>query len=163
MHLVLFQPEIPQNVGVLMRFSACMNLSLDVIEPCGFLFTDKRLKRAGMDYMERSTTTKFPSWKAFCEERKGMRRVAVTTTSPQCYTNFSFSSSDLIIMGQESVGLPYEILEACDEAVMIPMASGFRSLNLALAAAIVSTEALRQTRQLPGDHSRRQSKTWEAT
>lgn len=152
MHLVLFQPEIPQNVGALMRFAACMNLPLDVIEPCGFLFTDKHLKRAGMDYMELAKVARFPSWKVFCEERKGMRRIAVTTSSSQCYTNFSFSSSDLIIMGQESSGFPQEILEDCHDTVKIPMVSGIRSLNLALAAAIVSSEALRQTHQLPGDH-----------
>src|SRR3990172_8314170 len=150
MHLVLFQPEIPENMGALMRFSACMNLPLDVIEPCGFLLTDKHLKRAGMDYREKSITTRFPSWKAFCEERKGLRRVAVSTTASQSCYDFSFEPTDLLIMGQESSGFPSEIIEDCHESIIIPMVSGMRSLNLALAAAIVSTEALRQTYQLPG-------------
>jgi tRNA (cytidine/uridine-2'-O-)-methyltransferase len=153
MHLVLFQPEIPQNMGTLMRFSACLGIPLDVIEPCGFLFTDKYLKRAGMDYIERSITQRFPSWKAFCEARKGARRIAITTSSHRIYTEFSFEPTDLLIMGQESVGLPSNILDDCHESVTIPMVSDTRSLNLALAAAIVTTEALRQTHQLPrNDH-----------
>lgn len=149
MHLVLFQPEIPQNMGTLMRFSACMGIPLDVIEPCGFLLTDKYLKRAGMDYMERAVTHRFPSWKALCEARKGMRRIAITTASNDSYVDFAFEPTDLLIMGQESVGLPLDILDDCHESVTIPMVSGTRSLNLALAAAIVTTEALRQTHQLP--------------
>jgi tRNA (cytidine/uridine-2'-O-)-methyltransferase len=150
MHLALFQPEIPQNVGTLMRFAACMGVPLDVIEPCGFLFSDKHLKRAGMDYIELSTTTLFPSWKALCENRKGARRVAITSSSPQNYIDFSFKPSDLLIMGQESSGFPPVVLEECHETVAIPMVTGRRSLNLALAAAIVTTEALRQTHLLPG-------------
>jgi tRNA (cytidine/uridine-2'-O-)-methyltransferase len=153
MHLVLFQPEIPQNMGTLMRFSACMGIPLDVIEPCGFLLTDKYLKRAGMDYMERAVTHRFPSWKAFCEARKGMRRIAITTASNDSYIEFSFEPTDLLIMGQESRGIPSDILDDCHESVTIPMVSGTRSLNLALAAAIVITEALRQTHQFPrSDH-----------
>ena len=149
MHLVLFQPEIPQNVGTLMRFTACMGIPLDIIEPCGFLFTDKHLKRAGMDYMELATTHRFPSWRAFCEARKGSRRIAVTTSATQTYTVFSCEPSDILIMGQESTGFPQEILDDCHETVAISMVPGARSLNLALAAAIVTTEALRQTRKLP--------------
>lgn len=154
MHLVLFQPEIPQNMGTLMRFSACMGIPLDVIEPCGFLLTDKYLKRAGMDYIERAVTHHFPSWKALCEARKGMRRIAITTASHDSYVDFAFEPTDLLIMGQESIGLPSDILDDCHESVTIPMVSGTRSLNLALAAAIVTTEALRQTHQLPrSDHA----------
>ena len=149
MNLVLFQPEIPQNMGTLMRFSACMGIPLDVIEPCGFLLTDKYLKRAGMDYMERSVTHRFPSWKVFCDARKGARRIAITTSSKDSYIEFSFEPTDLLIMGQESTGIPSDILDDCHESVTIPMVSGTRSLNLALAAAIVTTEALRQTHQLP--------------
>jgi tRNA (cytidine/uridine-2'-O-)-methyltransferase len=152
MHLVLFQPEIPHNVGTLMRFAACMGLTLDIIEPCGFLFTDKHLKRAGMDYVELATTHRFASWSAFCESYPQKRRVAVTPLAAQSYTDFSFNSSDLLIMGQESTGFPSDILEACDETVAIPMIPNRRSLNVALAAAIVTTEALRQTQQLPRGH-----------
>lgn len=150
MHLVLFQPEIPQNVGTLMRFAACMGIPLDIIEPCGFLFSDKHLKRAGMDYIELTTTHRFLSWGAFCETRRGARRVAVTTEASQNYTRFSFQPTDLLIMGQESCGLPTSILEDCHESVSIPMVPERRSLNLSLAAAIVTTEALRQTHNLPG-------------
>lgn len=149
MHLVLFQPEIPQNVGTLMRFTACLGIPLDIIEPCGFLFTDKHLKRAGMDYMELSTTRRFASWADFCEARKGARRVAVTASAPQSYTEFSFEPTDVLIMGQESSGFPSDILDDCDETVAIPMVPGRRSLNLAIAASIVTSEALRQTKGLP--------------
>lgn len=150
MHLVLFQPEIPQNVGTLIRFAACMGIPIDVLEPCGFLFTDKHLKRAGMDYLELATIQRFSSWKTFCDMRKGVRRVAITPSSSKFYNKFTFEPSDLLIMGQESVGFPSDILNDCHERVSIPMIPGRRSLNLALAAAIVMTEALRQTRQLPG-------------
>lgn len=149
MHLVLFQPEIPQNVGTLMRFAACMGIPLGIIEPCGFLFTDKHLKRAGMDYIERGTTHRFPSWKDFCEAHRGKRRVAVVPSVPRHYHDFSFDPSDLLIMGQESGGLPSDVVDDCHVKIAIPMVPGRRSLNLALAAAIVTTEALRQTRQLP--------------
>ena len=150
MNLVLFQPEIPQNVGTLMRFAACMGIPLDIIEPCGFLFTDKHLKRAGMDYLELSTTQRFSGWKGFCEGRQNRRRVAITPSASQLYTEFLFDPLDLLIMGQESCGFPPAILEECHEAVAIPMVPGRRSLNIALAAAIVTSEALRQTGQLPG-------------
>lgn len=153
MHLVLFQPEIPQNMGTLMRFAACMDLFLDVIEPCGFLLADKHLKRAGMDYRDKAKLSRFPSWQAFCKERKGLRRIAVTTTASQGCYDFVFDSSDVLIMGQESCGLPPHILRDCHKAVTIPMAPSLRSLNLALAAAIVTAEALRQTHQLPGASS----------
>lgn len=133
-----------------MRFAACMDVPLDIIEPCGFLFTDKHLKRAGMDYRDLAVTHRFSSWRTFCEARKGTRRVAVTSSSSQKYNEFSFCPTDLLIVGQESRGLPTEVLSECDETVAIPMAVGRRSLNLAIAAAIVTTEALRQTYQLPG-------------
>lgn len=160
MHLVLFQPEIPQNVGTLMRFSACMGIPLDIIEPCGFLFTDKHLKRAGMDYIELTTTHRYSSWRSFCEAKKGSRRIAVTTSSSMSYIDFSFESTDLLIMGQESRGLPDDILSDCHEAVTIPMMPERRSLNLALAAAIVTTEALRQTHSLPGELNAGQEKMY---
>jgi len=151
MHLVLFQPEIPQNVGTLIRFGACMGVPLDIIEPCGFLFTDKRLKRSGMDYEEMARVQRFVSWQSFCDTRQEGRRVAVIPGSPQRYVDFSFSPSDLLIMGQESSGFPAHIVEECHEVVSIPMVPERRSLNLAIAAAIVTTEALRQTHQLLGD------------
>jgi tRNA (cytidine/uridine-2'-O-)-methyltransferase len=149
MHLVLFQPEIAQNVGTLMRFAACMGIPLHIIEPCGFLFTDKHLKRAGMDYIELAATRRYASWEAFCQEYPHKRRVAVTPTADQIYIDFVFQPSDLLIMGQESSGHPSTILDDCDEEVAIPMVAGRRSLNLALAAAIVTMEALRQVGGLP--------------
>lgn len=150
MHLVLYQPEIPHNVGALMRFAACMDLSLDIIEPCGFLFSDKHLKRAGMDYIDLAVIMKHGSWNEFCKAREGCRRIAVTTASQQNYTEFKFRPDDVLIMGQESMGLPSSVLDDCQESVTIPMVPERRSLNLALSAAIVTTEALRQTKLLPG-------------
>ena len=150
MRLVLFQPEIPQNVGTLMRFAACLGLPLDIIEPCGFLFTDKHLKRAGMDYMELASVHRFSSWSNFSENQDSARRIAITPTGDNPYHLFNYQPSDLLILGQESEGFPSEILEDCHETVSIPMISGRRSINLALAAAIVASEALRQTQKLPG-------------
>lgn len=149
MKLVLFQPEIPQNVGTLIRFTACLGIPLDIIEPCGFLFTDKHLKRAGMDYIELANLQKFKSWADFCNNRRGERRIAVTASARESYAAFSFEPTDLLIMGQESSGFPPHIIEDCHETVAIPMVRGTRSLNLAIAAAIVTTEALRQTKRLP--------------
>lgn len=153
MHLVLYQPEIPHNVGTLMRFTACMGVELDIIEPCGFLFTDKHLKRAGMDYIELSSTTRFSSWDHFKEVRKSSRHIAIIPDAPTSYTDFAFRPTDALIMGQESSGLPHPLIEKCHEAVNIPMLAARRSLNLAISAAIVTSEALRQTNQLPRRNS----------
>ncbi len=150
MHLVLVYPEIPHNVGALIRFSACMGIPLDIIEPCGFLFSDKHLKRSGMDYADFAMVERHLTWEAFCKTRQEGRRIAVTPRSSQIYTEFAFVPSDLLIMGQESVGLPSPILEDCHATVSIPMIPDRRSLNLAIASAIVATEALRQTNHLPG-------------
>ncbi len=150
MRLVLYQPEIPQNVGALMRFVACMGIPLDIVEPCGFLFSDKHLKRAGMDYIEMAATINHANWHAFCEKSEGARRIAVTVGARHRYTEFSFNKNDALIMGQESSGLPPSILESCRDSVFIPMVPETRSLNLALSAAIVTTEALRQTNLLTG-------------
>jgi tRNA (cytidine/uridine-2'-O-)-methyltransferase len=149
MNLVLFQPEIPQNVGTLIRFSACMGIPLSIIEPCGFLFTDKHLKRAALDYEELASVERFLSWELFRASRAGKRLIAVTSHTPHVYTDFSFEPSDCLIMGQESKGLPPEILGACIHQVSIPMMPGRRSYNLALSAAMVSAEALRQTSGFP--------------
>ena len=150
MNLVLYQPEIPQNVGTLIRFSACMGIPLDIIEPCGFLFTDKHFKRAALDYEELATVQRFLSWDLFCKSRPTQRLIAVTSHTPHTFTDFSFMPSDCLIMGQESKGLPPHILNACIHQVSIPMMPGRRSYNLALSAAMVSAEALRQTNGFPG-------------
>ncbi len=150
MHLVLVHPEIPHNVGALIRFSACMGIPLDIIEPCGFLFSDKHLKRSGMDYADFAKVERHLTWLAFRKARPEGRHIAVTPRAPQIYTAFAFAPTDLLIMGQESVGLPASILEDCHETVSIPMMPERRSLNLAIAASIVATEALRQTNNLPG-------------
>lgn len=151
MKLVLYQPEIPQNVGTLIRFSACMGIALDIIEPCGFLFSDKHLKRSAMDYLDLAPVRRFISFEEFCTARQKHRFIAVTAQAPQLYTEFSFLPTDCLIVGTESTGLPPSVLEKCGVQVRIPMLPGRRSLNVAVAAAIVTTEALRQTHRLPGD------------
>lgn len=149
MRLALFQPEIPQNVGTLLRFCSCMGINIEIIEPCGFIFTDKKLKRAGMDYIGLADIHRHASWEEFYSKFSTSRLIAVTPHTQISFTDFNFDSNDILIMGQESIGFPQEILEQCHAKISIPMVPIRRSLNVALAAAIVTTEALRQTNQLP--------------
>ncbi|MBI1214707.1 MAG: tRNA methyltransferase [Alphaproteobacteria bacterium] len=149
MRLALYQPDIPQNTGTLMRLCACLGVPLDVIEPCGFILSDKNLKRAGMDYIDSLDMTRHASWQAFSAAHEGARRVLMTTKSALPFTDFSFEADDILIAGRESAGVPDEVHEACDARVTIPMAPGMRSLNVALASAMVLSEALRQTGGFP--------------
>ena len=152
MRLALYQPDIPQNTGTLLRFAACMGLAVDIIEPCGFLLDDRRLRRAGMDYLVNVELTRHNSWDRFMENRSqsGSRLVLLTTSGATPYTDYAFDSNDIIIMGRESAGVPPEVHEAADARLLIPMVEGARSLNVALAATMVAGEAMRQTRLLPG-------------
>ena len=154
MRLALFQPDIPQNTGTLLRFAACMGLAVDIIEPCGFLLDDRRLRRAGMDYLDNVALTRHNSWDRFVEsvDKMGARLVLLTTKSATSYVDFVFDSKDILLLGRESAGVPPEVHEAADARLLIPMVEGVRSLNVALAAAVVAGEALRQTGPLPGRH-----------
>lgn len=149
MRLALFQPEIPQNVGTLLRLGACLNVPVDVIEPCGFLLSDKRMKRAGMDYMQYVDWTRHSSWDDFQQKYTGQRRIALDVKGEMAHHNFSFHSDDILLLGQEGDGLPDSVFNACDARVVIPMCSNVRSLNVAVAGAMVLNEALRQTQQFP--------------
>ena len=149
MRLALFEPDIPQNTGTLMRLCACMGVPLDIIEPCGFLLTDKNLKRAGMDYLERLDMQRHSSWKAFQETRPGSRRVLLTTKAAQSFLDFKFEKTDILIAGRESAGVPDTVHEACPARIVVPMVKGVRSLNVAVAASMVLSEALRQTGLFP--------------
>lgn len=149
MRLALYEPDIPQNTGTLMRLCACLCVPLDVILPCGFLLSDKNLKRAGMDYLEHLDMTRHDSWQAFQCAHTGARRVLMTTKSALPFTSFSFQSGDILIAGRESAGVPHEVHEACAARVTIPMAAGLRSLNVAVASAMILSEALRQTNEFP--------------
>jgi tRNA (cytidine/uridine-2'-O-)-methyltransferase len=148
MRLALYEPDIPQNAGTLIRLGACLGVGVDIIEPCGFLFTDKALKRAGMDYLEMAEITRHASWDKFRESAKG-RIVLLTAKAATPYTEFAFAASDIILLGRESAGVPEPVHEAADARLRIPLKAGLRSLNVAVAGAIVLGEALRQTRGFP--------------
>lgn len=148
MRLVLFEPDIPQNTGALLRLGACLGIAVDIVEPCGFLFDDKRLRRAGMDYLEAVEMVRHRSWDAYRKTVPG-RLVLLTTRAPTRYTDFGFQTGDSLLLGRESAGVPEAVRAEADAHLLIPMQSGIRSLNVALAAAMVLGEALRQTSQFP--------------
>jgi tRNA (cytidine/uridine-2'-O-)-methyltransferase len=154
MRLALYQPDIPQNAGSLMRLCACLGVALDIIEPCGFLLSDRNFRRAGMDYAAQAAIHRHESWDRFQENRVsqgkiGGRLVLLTTKAAQAYTGFTFAPEDVLLVGRESAGVPDAVHQAADARVLIPMRPGLRSLNVAQAAAMVLGEALRQTGQFP--------------
>jgi tRNA (cytidine/uridine-2'-O-)-methyltransferase len=152
MRLALFQPDIPQNAGALLRLGACLGVPVDIIEPCGFVLSDRRLRRAGMDYLTAVEMTRHASWPAFVAARAPAARIVLLTTAGTLpYHRFAFAGDDIILLGRESAGVPAEIHSASHERLTIPMQPGMRSLNVALAAAMVLGEALRQTTRFPGD------------
>ena len=148
MRLALYQPDIPQNTGAILRLAACAAVGVDIIEPCGFVWSDTRLRRAGMDYLDRVDVVRHQSWRRFREIRD-RRLVLVTTGGAVPYTAFQFDARDTLLFGRESAGAPREVHDAVDARLAIPMAPGLRSLNVALAAAMVLGEALRQTDGFP--------------
>lgn len=148
MRLALFQPDIPQNTGTMLRLAACLGLAVDIIEPCGFVLTDKRLRRSGMDYLDGVDLTRHISWESFLEQPR-KRIVLLTTKAVTPYTEFKFTGDDCLLVGRESAGVPPEVHERADAQVLIPMTPGFRSLNVAVCAAMVAGEALRQTGGFP--------------
>ena len=147
MRLALYQPDIPQNCGALIRLGACLGAGLDIIEPCGFLFDDKKLRRAGMDYIELAEVVRHASWQAFLEARAGARLVLLTTKADQAYLDFAFRADDVLLLGRESEGVPHDVHERADARLRIPLKA--RSLNVAQAGAMVLAEALRQTQGFP--------------
>jgi tRNA (cytidine/uridine-2'-O-)-methyltransferase len=150
MRLALYQPDIPQNTGALLRLAACLGLQVDLIEPAGFVLSDKRLLRAGMDYVDLVPLTRHASWDAFEKVRNG-RLVLLTTKSDLSFTEFSFEPGDTLLLGRESAGVPDEIHARADARLRVPMVPDARSLNVALAASMVLSEALRQTDAFPGN------------
>lgn len=149
MRLVLFQPDIPQNVGALLRLAACWALPVDLIEPCGFLWDDRRLRRAGMDYLEGVDLTRHSSWRAYQASDPLGRLLLLTTKGSGSHADFAYLPSDRLMVGRESSGVPDEVHDAAAARLRIPMAAGQRSLNVALAAGVVLGEALRQTEGFP--------------
>jgi tRNA (cytidine/uridine-2'-O-)-methyltransferase len=150
MRLALFEPDIPQNTGALLRLAACLGLRVDLIEPAGFVLSDKRLQRAGMDYVDLIPLTRHASWDAFQAARSG-RLILLTTRAETPYTEFSFAPDDVLLLGRESAGVPDDVHIASDARLRVPMVPGARSLNVALAASMVLSEALRQTGGFPGE------------
>ena len=151
MRLALFQPDIPQNTGTLLRLGACLDFALDIIEPCGFVFNDKAMRRAGMDYLEQVSCRRHNSWQDFLAFRQEHpeeygRLVLMTTHASELYTDFEFQTNDVILMGRESAGVPEEVHRQADARLLIPMNPNARSINMAISAAIVTAEALRQLR-----------------
>jgi tRNA (cytidine/uridine-2'-O-)-methyltransferase len=150
MRLALFEPDIPQNTGTLIRLGACMGVPVDIIEPCGFPLGDRGMKRAGMDYLEQANITRHASWEAFCAARPLMTRlILLTTRASDPFPGFKFRESDTLLLGRESAGVPEHVHAAADARLAIPMQPPARSLNVAIAAAMVLSEALRQTAGFP--------------
>ncbi len=154
MRLALFQPDIPQNTGTLLRLGACLDLALDIIEPCGFIFNEKAIRRAGMDYLEQVSYRRHNSWQEFLAFRQMHpdeygRIVLMTTHASYSYTDFHFEKNDIILMGRESAGVPEEVHHTADARLLIPMNPNARSINMAVSAAMVIGEALRQTNLFP--------------
>ena len=163
MRLALHQPDIPQNCGAIIRLAACLGVGLDIIEPCGFLLDDRRLKRAGLDYHALAKVTRHRSWAAFRTARQTAARATadeglgapgrlllLTTQGDRPYIDFAYRPDDVLLLGSESAGVPADVHAAADACLVIPLRPGCRSLNVAQAAAMVLGEALRQTRGFPG-------------
>lgn len=148
MRLALYQPDIPQNAGSMMRMAACLDVALDLIEPAGFVSSDRHLRRAGMDYLDHLDLTRHDSWEAYLPRPRG-RLILLTTKAQESYVETAYRPDDTLLVGRESAGVPPEVHAAADVSVYVPMAPGLRSLNVALAAAMVLGEAMRQTQQFP--------------
>lgn len=153
MRLALYQPDMAPNTGTMMRLCACFGISLDIIEPCGFVFDDKKLQRAAMDYIEHLDYRRHASWEIFHQQLKPRRLVLLTTKAATPYHRFSFHPDDVLMVGRESAGVPDDVHAAADARVIIPMVPDARSLNVALSAGIVLSEALRQTNSFPRQNS----------
>lgn len=149
MRLALYQPDIPQNAGALIRVAACLGVPLDIIEPCGFVMTDRHFRRAGLDYHAGAELTRHLSWETFLTARARGRLVLLTTQGEERYDRFQFTPGDTILLGRETAGVPEAVHAACDARLRIPMRPGMRSINVAIAGSVALAEALRQTGLLP--------------
>jgi len=147
MHIALYQPDIPQNTGTILRLCACFGIEAHIIEPAGFPASDRAFRRAGMDYLDAVTIVRHRAWTVFEAWRRGggHRLVLFTTTAPLSYLDYGYRTDDVLLFGRESAGVPPEVHAAADARVVIPLRPGMRSLNVAVAAAIAVGEALRQT------------------
>jgi tRNA (cytidine/uridine-2'-O-)-methyltransferase len=151
LRLALYQPDIAANAGATLRLAACLGVPLVVIEPCGFVWDDRRLRRAGLDYLARATVTRFPSWAGFDAWRRAERSrlIVLSTAGSEDYHKVAYRPGDVLLGGRESAGVPDEVHASADVCVSVPMVAGRRALNLVTALAMVLGEALRQTEGFP--------------
>lgn len=149
MRVALYQPDIPQNTGTILRMAACLNVTVEVIGPAGFDMSDRALRRAGLDYLDQVQIERHVSFAAFDNSRRerSARLLLLTTTGALPYTDFRYADDDILLAGRESAGVPPEVHDAADARLKVPMSTGLRSLNVAVALAMVLGEALRQTGQ----------------
>lgn len=152
-HLAIYQPDIPQNLGTMLRLVSCMDIKAHIIEPCSFPFSSRQLRRAGMDYLDQVDYIAHSSWDTFLAWKNELlpqgRIVLLTTKTQNRYVDFSFAANDILLVGKESAGVPETVSQTADHSITIPMAPHNRSLNVAISAAMVLGEALRQTDLLP--------------
>ncbi|MGY8993578.1 MAG: tRNA (cytidine(34)-2'-O)-methyltransferase [Rhodospirillales bacterium] len=156
LRLILFEPDIPQNAAAAFRLAACLGISVDIIEPTGFVLSDSRLRRVGMDYIDALDMRRHDSWKSFLLARANepdlwRRLILLTTAGDMPYTTFCFEPSDAVLVGRESIGVTDAVHRIADARLRIPLRAGMRSLNVAMAASMVMGEALRQTNEFPQD------------
>jgi tRNA (cytidine/uridine-2'-O-)-methyltransferase len=147
MQIALFQPDIPQNTGTILRLCACLNVAAHIIEPAGFPVSDRHFRRAGMDYLDQVAITRHDSWTKFNEWRHEhhYRLILFTTKAAGSYLDYRYDAADILLFGRESAGVPDDVAAAADARLVIPIKPGLRSLNVAMAAAMALGEALRQT------------------
>jgi tRNA (cytidine/uridine-2'-O-)-methyltransferase len=147
MQIALFQPDIPQNTGTILRLCACLEVAAHIIEPAGFAVSDRLFRRAGMDYLDHVSLTRHDSWSRFEDWRRaaGARLLLFTTRGSSSYLDFRYDPADILLFGRESKGVPDEVFAAADARLRIPLKGGLRSLNVAVTAAMALGEALRQT------------------
>jgi len=147
MRIALYQPDIAQNTGTILRLAACLGVESHIIEPAGFPTSDRAFRRAGMDYLDQVQVLRHVTWAAFEQWRRehGLRLVLFTTQAERSYLDHRFSGNDVLLFGRESAGVPEEVHAAADARLLIPMRPGLRSLNVAMACAMAVGEALRQT------------------
>ena len=151
MRLALYQPDIPQNTGTILRLCGCLGMDAHIIEPAGFPSSDRAFRRAGMDYLEAVAIRRHATWQHFEAWRgaAGYRLILFTTQAGRSYLDFRFAAEDVLLFGRESAGVPEPVHAAADARLVIPMRPGMRSLNVAMAAALAAGEALRQTGGMP--------------
>jgi tRNA (cytidine/uridine-2'-O-)-methyltransferase len=155
MQIALFQPDIPQNTGTILRLCACLDVTAHIIEPAGFPVSDRHFRRAGMDYLDQVTIMRHDSWSKFEQWRndKGYRLVLFSTKGTSSYLEYRYHVDDILLFGRESAGVPDDVVTAADARLVIPIRPGLRSLNIAMAAAMALSEALRQTYPATGPQS----------